>query len=266
MILTIGFSLQPIDLDGRELPGDLVEHAREVPRGQVPGQHGPAAAVPWTRPERVAQQLHALGDDGVGLPGDDFVRPRLVLEILQHVGAEDRPDDPGADEEVDLQAVAASVALVEAVLRHQEQTERFESDVAQRQLVALVILAETARAAGAGGQINVAPGDFIRADVRSPGVEEGREVAGGEAGGTALTDIGELAPEVQVLACCRREALRAIPGVLEHRLDDALDAPVQAAEQDRDVRTFGPREGTRNIGLVRTRGFHRPVFIHAWRA
>ena len=76
------------------------------------------------------------------------------------------------------------------------------------------------------------------------------EVAGGEAGGTALADVGDLAPGEQVLARRRRQYLRAVAEVRKHALHDALRAPVQVSKEDRDFVAFLAREGLRLVGAI----------------
>ena len=62
--------------------------------------------------------------------------------------------------------------------------------------------------------------------------QEVDEIAGGEAGRAALPDVRHLAAGEQVLLGGQGEDLGPVPAVLQHRLDEPLKAPVEAAEDD----------------------------------
>jgi len=89
-------------------------------------------------------------------------------------------------------------ALIELVLLDEEHPEGIETEIAERELVALVVLAETAGAAGARGHVDVLVGHALRADALRLGAQEIRQVSGGEARRAALADIGQLATEKEI--------------------------------------------------------------------
>src|SRR6185503_8022543 len=141
-----------------------------------------------------------------------------------------------------------------------EQAEGVEAAVAQGQLVALVVLPETARAARPRGDVDVALRNLGGPVLPGLGLQEVDEVPGREARRTALADVGELPAGLEVLARGRGEDPRAITEIVEHRLDHALGAPVQAAEEDGDVIALGAGEWCGRVGAVRPVGnLHRPL-------
>src|SRR5438067_1699624 len=81
-------------------------------------------------------------------------------------------------------------------------------------------------------------------------LEEVDEVAGGEAGRAALTDVGGLAPGQQVSLRRDGQDLRAVATALQHGLEDPLDAPVESSEQDRHGIALGSGEGSGRVGSV----------------
>ncbi len=241
---------QTIHLDRREATVDLAQRLREVRRRQMPGQRGPGAA---RRPpaKDLVEVLDALLDDGVGAPGHDLVGTDLVLEVLHQVRAEDRPQAAERDRQVEVEAVAHHGLLVEVVLGQEEHPEGVEARVAQRQLVALVVLAEAAGAARPGRQVDVALRHFLGADALGFAAEEVDEVARREAGRAALADVGHLAPGQEILLGGDGQDARLISALLEHRLENALGAPVQAAEQNRHRVALTPGEGAGRVRAVR---------------
>src|SRR5215470_14007916 len=146
----------------------------------------------------------------------DLERPDLVLDVLQRVGDHDRPDRARDERHVELEAAAFGGTLIDAVLREQEHAERLESHVAERELVALVVLAEAACPAGAGGHVDVLLRDLLGADALRLGAEEVGEVPGREARRTALADVGHLAPGEKILLGRGRQDLRVVAEAL-HR-------------------------------------------------
>src|SRR5262249_43287734 len=129
-----------------------------------------------------------------------------------------------------------------------------EADVAQRELVALMVLAETAGTAGARRHVDVARRDFCGADLGRLAAQVIGQVAGREAGWTALADVRNFAPGEQILAGRRWQRLRPVPEVLQRRLDEALGAPVQAAEEDGGRLAFRSRKRPRLVGAIRLDG------------
>src|SRR6185503_8778908 len=113
-------------------------------------------------------------------------------------------------------------ALLEPVLSEQKHAERVEAGIAQRELVALVVLTEAARATGTRGHVNVALSYLIGADVPRLAAQIVGQVAGGEARRTTLPDVGDLAAGEQIIARRRRQDFGAITEVLHRTLDDAL--------------------------------------------
>ena len=182
--------------------------------------------------ERLGQDLDAFRHHCIGLTGMHLVGARPVFEALEHVGAQDAPDRADGQRHVDVQPAPGLGALIGLLLIDQEHAERFEPDIAQRKLVALVILAEAAGPAGTGGDIGVSVRHCPGADPFGLGAQEVGQVASGEAGRAALADIGQFAPGHQVFAGRGRKRARAVSHVLEDGLEHALGPPMQPAEQD----------------------------------
>jgi hypothetical protein len=257
--LHLGLHPEPVDLDRRELPVHLAHRAGEVRRGQVP-QHRLLRRPRRPVAEDLVQILDALLDDCFGLARVHLVGAHLVLEILDQVGAEDAPETAERHRQVQIQAVAH--VLVQVVLGHQEHPEALEPAVAQGQLVARVVLAEAAGATGAGGEVDVLLVHRLDAELLRLLLEEVHEIAGGEAGRTALADVGGLAAGEQVRLRGDGQDLRAVAAVLQHRLQDALDAPVQASEQDRHRVALGAREGAGRVRPVVISRYGRHSVLH----
>ena len=244
-----GLHAEPIDLDGVELPPHLAHGLREIAGGEEP-EHRPVRPALRPVPEHLVQELDRFLDHHLGLAGNHFVGPHLVLEVLDEVGAEDRPQAAQRDRQVEIEAVAHRRLLVELVLGEEEHAEGVEPGIAQGQLVALVILAEATGPAGAGGQIDELLVHVLGAGRLGLLLEEVDQVAGGEAGRAALADVGDLAPGEEIVLGGHRQDLRLVAAALQHRLEDPLDAPVQAAEEDRHRIALGAGEGARGIGAV----------------
>ena len=250
---------QAIDLDRRELPVHLAHRPHEVRRGQMP-QHRLLRRHRRAVAEDLVEILDALLDDRRGLARPHLVGPHLVLEVLDQVGAEDAPEAAERHRQIEVEPVAH--VLVQVVLGHQEHPEALEPAVAQRQLVARVVLAEAAGAARAGGEVDVLLVDRLDADLLRLFLQKVDEIAGREAGRAALTDVGGLAAGEQVFLRRDGQDLRAVPTALEHRLQDALDAPVQAAEQDRHGVALGACEGSRRIRPIVISRYGRHSVLH----
>ena len=228
--LHLGLHAQPVDLDLRELAVDLAHGPREVRRRQVPQHRLLGRRLLRPVPEHLVEVFDALLDDRGRLAGQHLVGPHLVLEVLHEVRAEDAPQAAERHRQAQLEAVAH--VLVQVVLGHEEHAERLQPAVTQRQLVALVILAEPAGAAGAGREVDELLADVGHAGLLGFLLQEVDQVARREAGRAALADVGDLAAGQEVVLGGHREDLRLVPGALQHGLDDSFDAPVQAAEQD----------------------------------
>jgi hypothetical protein len=236
---------QAIDLDLGELAMHLAHGAHEVRRGEVPQDR---LLVRHLRPvaEGLVEILHALLHHRRGLARQHLVGPHLVLEVLHQIGAEDPPQAAERHGQVEVETVAH--VLVQVVLGHQEHPELVEPRVAQRQLVARVVLPEPTGPARAGGEVDELLVHLLDTGLLGFLLQEVDEVARGEAGRAALADVGDLAPGQQVFLGCHRQDARLVPTALEHALDDPLDAPVQATEQDRGGVAVGASEG---LGGVR---------------
>ena len=215
----------------------------------MPGRR-PPRAVPRPVAEEVVEVLDALLDDGVGLTGDNLVRPHLILEILDEVRAEDRPEAAERHRRVEVETAAHDRPLGQVVLGQQEHAEGAQAGVAESQLVALVVLPEPAGAASAGRQIDVALGRFLDPVLLRLPPDEVDQVARREARGTALADVGDLPAGEKILPRGHGEDLGAIAAVFQHGLDQPLDAPVQPAEEDRHRIALGAGEGPRSICAV----------------
>ena len=73
-----------------------------------------------------------------------------------------------------------------------------------------MILTEPARATGARRDIGIFLADHFGTDACPLAAKKLRQVAGHEAGGTALADIGELAAKQKIIACRLRQWASAI--------------------------------------------------------
>ncbi len=105
--------------------------------------------------------VHGFVEDAVGLAGVHFVGTNRVGHFVHHVAAVERVEDAEEEVEVHLQA-GFGVGLVQAArLLEQQHAEPVETRVAQRQAVLGFVHAEAARAAGAGGEEDVAVDDFL---------------------------------------------------------------------------------------------------------
>ena len=217
-------------------------------------------------PERLVKELDAFLDDGVRLSRHDLVRAHLVFQILHEVGAEDAPEATERHRQVQVDAVTHGGLLVHLVLGHQEHAESVEAGIPERQLVALVVLAEAAGAAGARRQVDVFLRHLGGADLARFLLEEIDEVARGEAGRAALADVGDLASGQKILARRHGQHLRVVAAVLQHGLQDALEPPVQPAEENRRRIALGARERLRGVGAVvlSSRGCH--AILHSSRS
>src|SRR5262249_51827154 len=136
----------------------------EVARREVPDERPPFFPAAGPLAEDVAEIVDALVAGGCGLTGLHLIGPDLKLDVLEQAGAQESPDPAHPDRQVDLEAGAVDRSLVEAVLRHEEESKGLEADVSERHLIALVILTEAAGTAGAGGKIDVTPIHFIGAE------------------------------------------------------------------------------------------------------
>jgi hypothetical protein len=76
-------------------------------------------------------------------------------------------------------------------------------------------------------------------------LQEVDQVAAGEAGRAALADVADLAAGEEIVPRGHGQDLRPVPAVLQHRLQDTFDAPVQAAEEDRYRIALGTGERAR---------------------
>jgi hypothetical protein len=140
--------------------------------------------------------------------------------------------------------------LIEIALREREHAHVLEAEIAQRQFVALVILAEAAGAAGTGGHVHIALGDRINPEPCFLRLQEVGEIAGGKARGATLPDIGKLAPGEKIGFARWRQGPGAVAQIFEQRGDDVLRTPVQTAEQDLDAGSIRFQERPRGIGTI----------------
>src|SRR6185503_18496584 len=131
-------------------------------------------------------------DDGVGLTGDNLVRPYLVLEVLDEVRAEDRPEAAERHRRVEVETTAHDRPLGQVVLGQQEHAKCAEAGIAETQLVALVVLPEPAGAASTGRQVDVALGCFLDPVLLRLLLDEVDQVPRREARGAALANVGDL--------------------------------------------------------------------------
>jgi hypothetical protein len=143
--------------------------------------------------------------------------------------------------------MGACGTLIRFALVHEEQSKGLETEVAQRQLIALVILTEPASAERAGRHVDVLVRDGLGPDAVAFRTQEVREVAGHEARRTALADVGQFPARRWVGLGCRREWPRVVSHILEYGLHQALGVPRQSAKKDLDAFHFGFCERTRLV-------------------
>src|SRR5690606_35198046 len=135
---------QAIDLDGLELTVNFTQRLDEVARGQMPREGPPLFPLDRTIAKDLAQVVDAFPDCAIGAARLDLIGPRSVLNALQSIRAQNGPDHAERQRNVDLEPAALEGTLVHPVLIDEEDPERLEADIPQCQLIALVILAETA--------------------------------------------------------------------------------------------------------------------------
>ncbi len=125
-----------------------------------------------------------------------------------------------------------------------------EPEIAQRQLVALVILAEAAGAAGPCGHVDITIRDRLAAEALRLRVQIVGEIAGGEAGWATLPNIGKLATAHEIVFGGGRKRAGAVAQVLENGLNHAFGAPMQAAVKYLDLGSICSQERPWRIGPV----------------
>ena len=121
-------------------------------------------------------------------------------------------------------------------------------------LIALVVLTEAAGAAGSRCEVDEVLRDLLGANPVRFATQDVDEVAGREAGGTALADVGDLAAGEQVFARRRRHDLGPVAEILHGTLHHALCAPVQISEENGDAVPLCPGKGLRLVSAIRLRG------------
>src|SRR5262249_49163876 len=88
-------------------------------------------------------------------------------------------------------------------------------------------------------------------------LEEVDEVPGREAGRAALADVRDLPARQEVFLRGHREDARLVAAVLEDRLEQPLESPVEATEQDRRRVALAARERPGRIRAVGLSGGRR---------
>src|SRR5215471_7829859 len=132
----------------------------------MPGERSPFRVSPGTFAEHLVQMIDRLARGFFGIARAHLVRAQLIFEILHGIRDDDAPHGAEREREIELEAAACRRGLVDAVLTEEKHAERIEADVAQREFVALMVLAETTRAAGARRHVDVARCDFCGSDLR----------------------------------------------------------------------------------------------------
>jgi hypothetical protein len=125
----------------------------------VPSDHAPFPAAARAPSHLLAEKVYAVGHDLVGLALIDLVRSGLIFQVLEHVSQHGCPYRTDCQWQVEFNSATIDLALIELVLRQKEHSERVQSHIAERQLVALVVLPETTGATGTGGEMYVFLGD-----------------------------------------------------------------------------------------------------------
>ncbi len=245
-----GLHAQPIDFDRAPALPHLAQRPGEVAREQVPAERGPLARRDGAIAEDAVQVLDRVAEHQVGLAWRDLVGAGEVLEVGEHVRAEDRPDEAGGERHVDLEPATVDRSLIELVLREQEQPEIPEADRVERHLVRLVVLAEAAGAARSRGEEDELLPDLLGAARSDFGLQEVHEVAGGERGGAARADVDQCLAGIQIGPRDVRQRLRVVAQVLHRALHQPLVLPRQPAEQDRHVLPLVRRERPCFVRLV----------------
>ena len=223
---------------------------REVVGRQMPRKHRPLVRLDRPVAEKSMQVLDALVEDFIGFAWRHLVRPRHVFEIGQHVAAENSPDQARGQLQVDLEAPAVDGALIELVLREQEQPKVAEAQGVEGHFVRLVVLAETARPARACREEDVLAVDPFLAALRHFRLQEVDKVPGREGRRATGADVDQLLAGIEVRSRNVGQRLRAVVHVLHGALDEALMLPGQTSEEDRDVLALFPGEGPGSISLI----------------
>ncbi len=233
---------------------DLAQRFDEIAGAQVPGCGADLAAGNRCVTEYLAQVVDALLDDPIGLSGYHLVGAGLVFQILHDVTDENRPDRTQRERQVELESAALDSALIEPALGEQEHAKRLQTAVAQRELVTLMILSESARAARAGGEVHVVLGNLLGTRLLGPVAQKVGQIACREARRATLADIRERAPGEQILPRCGGKDLGPVAEPVERGLDDTLCTPVQTSEQDCHVLALVSHERTRLVRSEMLRG------------
>src|SRR5262249_39050395 len=116
---------------------------------------------------------------------------------------------------------------------------------------------EPARPARAGREIDVPLVDLVGAERLRLLLEEVDEVPRREAGGAALPDVRDLPAREEVFPRGHREDARLVATVLEDCLEQPLEPPVEATEQDRRRVALAASEGPGRIRAVGLSGGRR---------
>ena len=115
-------------------------------------------------------------------------------------------------------------------MRKQEEPEVFQTKSIQRHGVGLVILAETARTAGARGEVDIILVGLFLAVKRDFFLQEVHQTSGGENRGTARPDIDQLFAGIEIVASNIRQRLGFVFEIVQSALHHALMFPCQSAE------------------------------------
>jgi hypothetical protein len=118
--------LQPVHFDRIEIFLHLAQRVDEIVGGEMPEQAAPRFAPLRTFLECLVEVANAALDCAVGGPFFNFVGASLILEALQHIGAQYAPERAEREWHVQLKAAPLQRPLVHPVLLDKEQPEIFQ--------------------------------------------------------------------------------------------------------------------------------------------
>jgi len=144
----------------------------------------------------------------------------------------------------ELQPRLTRSGLDPLLLLEQEDAKAVEAGVLERESIFGFVHAEAARAAGAGGEKDIAVDDVLaRHSLLFQALKVLDQVSDGEIRGIALAVISELLAGLERGHVRSGDDLAFISAAFENGLDESFMLPRQTAEQDGDVVTLLGAEG-----------------------
>src|ERR1700722_9048163 len=117
-----GLRPQAVDLDRLELLEDILESLSKVVSEKMPDHDVPTPTNRGASAEYRAEVVDTFLYHSIGLAGFQLIGPSLILQALQHIGAEQSPNCSRRKRHVDLKAAARHVALAQIGLFHEKDT------------------------------------------------------------------------------------------------------------------------------------------------